>query len=69
MKKIYGAPPPSSEEHHKVIEDIQTILQGMRAQGYEMEGLAKAKAVLTRLNSAVMAQLEQMTVTTNAMQA
>ena len=34
-----------------------------------MEGLAQANAVLTSSNSAVMAQLAQMTVTMNSMQA
>ena len=36
---------------------------------FELEGLAQANAVLTNSNSAVMAQLAQMTVTMNAMQA
>ena len=41
----------------------------MQAQRYELEGLAQSNAVLTRSNSAVMAQLSQMTVTINNMQA
>ena len=69
MQILYVAPPPSPEEHHEVIEDIQTIVQGMRTQGFNMEGLAQANEVLTRSNSAVMVQLEQMNVTINAMQA
>ena len=41
----------------------------MRTQGYKLEGLEQANEVLTSLNSKVMAQLEQMTVTMNAMKA
>ena len=41
----------------------------MQTQGYDLEGLAQANVVLTSSNSAVMAQLAQMTVTMNAMQA
>ena len=40
LQNIYGAPPPSPEEHHDVIVDIQKNLQGMRTQGYDLEGLA-----------------------------
>ena len=69
MQNIYGAPLPPPVKRHEVIEDIHTIVQGMRTQGYNLEGLAQANAVLTSSNSAVMAQLAQMTVTMNAMQA
>ena len=69
VKTIYGAPPPSPGKHHEVIEDIQTIVQGMKTQGYKLEVLAQANEVLTSSNYAVMAQLAQMTVTMNAMQA
>ena len=69
MQKIYGAPPPSIEEYHEVTKDIQTTLQGMRTQGYELEGLAQSNAVLTSSNSAVMEHLEHMEVTMNAMKA
>ena len=41
----------------------------MQAQSYDLEGLAKSNAVLKSSNYAVMAQLEQMTVTMGAMQA
>ena len=41
----------------------------MQAQGYKLEGMAQSNAVLTRSNSASMAQLAQMTVTMNAMHA
>ena len=41
----------------------------MQAQSYDLEGLAQANAVLTRSNSAVMAQFSKMTVTMNAIQA
>ena len=68
VKKIYGAPPPSPEDHHEVIEDIKKIVQVIRTRGYELEELAQDNAVLTTSNSSVMAQLEHMTVTMNAMQ-
>ena len=67
VQNIYGAPPPSTEENNEAIEDIQTIVQGMQTQGYNLEGLAQANAVLTIPNSAVMAQLAHMTVTMNTM--
>ena len=50
-----------------MIKDIQTIRQGMQTQVYDLELLTQANAVLTRSNSAVMAQLAHMTVTMNAM--
>ena len=44
-------------------------MQGVQSQSCEVEGLTQANAVLTRSNSAVMAQLSQMTVTMNDIQA
>ena len=41
----------------------------MQTQGYELEGLAQANAVLTSPNSTVMSHLTQMNVTMNAKQA
>ena len=41
----------------------------MQMHSHELEGLAKANEILTISNTAVMAQLEQMTVTRNAMHA
>ena len=67
VQNIYGVPPPRPEEYHEVIEDIQKIMQVMQTQGYKLEGMSQANAVLTRSNSTVMAQLAQMTVTMNAM--
>ena len=69
VQNIYGAPPSYTEEHHEVIEEIQTIVQGMQTQGYDLEGLAQANAVLTRSNYMIIAQLVQMIVTMNVMQA
>ena len=40
----------------------------MRTQGYDLEGLSQANAVLNISNSAVMEQLEHMTVTMDAIQ-
>ena len=41
----------------------------MQTQRYKLEGLAQANAVLTILNSAVITQLAQMTVTMNTVKA
>ena len=41
----------------------------MQSQSYDLEELAQANAVLTSSNSAVLAQLSQMTVIMNAMKA
>ena len=54
VQKIYGAPLPFLEDHHEVIEDIQTIVKEMQTQDYDLEGLSQANAVLTSSNSAVM---------------
>ena len=67
LQNIYSEPPSSPEDHHEAIEYIQTIVQGIQTQVCNLEGLAQANAVLTTLNSAVMAQLEQMTMTMNSM--
>ena len=68
MQNIYDAPPPHPEKYHELIEEIKTIVQGIRTQGYDLEVMAQANAVLTRSNSAVMSQLAHMNVTINAMQ-
>ena len=68
VQNIYGAPPHPPEDHHKVIEDIQTVVQEMQTQCYDLEGMAQANAVLTILNYAVMVQLAQITVTMNTVQ-
>ena len=67
VQNICGALPPP-EEHHETIKDIQTTVQGIQAQSYELEGLAQANAVITSSNSAVMSQLAHMTVTMNSIQ-
>ena len=41
----------------------------MQTHRYQLEGMSQAKAVLKRSNYAVMAQLAQMIVTMNSMQA
>ena len=68
MRNIYGAPPHPPEQYHEAIQDIQTIVRGMQAHSYNLEGLSQANAVLTIQNSVVMSQLALMTVTMNAMQ-
>ena len=65
--KISALPPPP-EEHREEINNLNTIIQVMRTQSYKPEGLTQANAVLTSSNPAVMAQLEQMNLTMNAMQ-
>ena len=47
VQNINGAPPPYPEEHHEVIKYIQKIVQGMQTQGYELEEMTQANAVLT----------------------
>ena len=39
-----NAPPP--EEHHKAIDNLNTTVQVINTQSYEMEGLVQANAVL-----------------------
>ena len=63
---VYPLPP---EEHHEVIDNLHTIIQGMQTQIYDLQGLAQANAVLTSSKTGVLAQLTQMTVTMNDMQA
>ena len=69
IQNIYGIPPPQPEEHHKAIESLNTIVQGTQTQSYKLEELAQENSVITSSNSSDMAQLAQMTVTMNAMQA
>ena len=69
VQNIYGVSPPHTEDHHKAIDHINTMLQVIQTQIYELEVLAQANAVLTSSNAAIMAQLAHMTVTVNYMQA
>ena len=68
VQNIYVLPPPQPEYHHKSIELLNTTVQVMQIQSYELEGLAQENAVITSSNSEVMAQLAQMIVTMNVMQ-
>ena len=45
------------------------MIQGMQTQSYKLEVLAQANAFLRISNSSIMAQLSQMTVKMNAIQA
>ena len=63
VQNIYGIQPPSPEEHHKAIDHINIIVQGIHMQIHKLEGLAQANLFLTILNKAVRAQLEHMNVT------
>ena len=46
VQNIYGVPSPPPEEHHDMIDHINTISQGMQTQSYELEVLTQANAVL-----------------------
>ena len=61
VQSIYEVLQPTQEDHHKEIESLNTIMQGMQKNGYYVEGLTQVNVVLTIYNSTVMAQLEQMT--------
>ena len=57
VKNIYGVPPPPPEDNQKAIENLNTIVQGMQIQTYELEGLEQANILITRSNSAVMEKI------------
>ena len=67
IQNIYGVPPSPPAEHHKSIESLHKIVQGMQTQSYKLDGLAQANSVITSSNSTAMAQLVQTTVTMNSM--
>ena len=69
VQNIYGVPPPPPEDHHKSIDFLNTIVQGMQKRSYEMKGLAQTNAVRKKSNYEVMEQLLHMTATINVMQA
>ena len=69
VQNIYSVPSPPPEEHHEMIDHINTIFQVMQTQIYEPEVLTQANAVLIISNTVVMTQLAHMNVTMNAMQA
>ena len=66
IQNLYDVLPPPPEDHNEAVDFLNRIVKGMQNQSEEMEGLAQANAVLTSSNSAVMAQLEQITATMNA---
>ena len=67
VQNIHGVMPSHSEEHHEVVFNLNTTIQGMHMYICDLEGMAQANADLTRFNSAVMTQLAQMSVTLNSM--
>ena len=69
FKNIYGVPPLPLEKYHKAIDHINTVVQGRQMQSHNLEVLAQANSFLTRSNTVTLAQLAQMTVTVNDMQA
>ena len=69
VQNIHGIPPNPPEEHHKVIESLNKITQGIQTKIYELEGLAQSNAFLTSYNLALMVQLSQTNVTMNTTQA
>ena len=42
VQNIYGVPPLPPEEHHKVIDHVNIIFQGMKMQSHELEVLEKS---------------------------
>ena len=68
LHNIYSGPPPPPEEHHEAINQINTIVQGINKQSYDLEVLEQANGVLTSSNSKVMAQLSHINLTMNTMQ-
>ena len=69
VQNIYGVTPLPPEEYHEAIDNLNDITQGLQTHSNNLEGLSQANTRLTISNSAVMAQLAQMTVTMNIMQA
>ena len=65
VQNIHGLPPPPPEEHHEAINNLNTIIQGIHMQSYDLEVLAQTNAVLRSSNSGVMEQFTQMSVTMN----
>ena len=63
----FNVNPP--EDHHELINHINTIFQGIQIYSHKLEGMAQFNVVLTRSNTAVMALLAQMNVIMNAIQA
>ena len=62
MQNIYSEPTTDpTGDHNEAIESLQAITQGMQYQQYEIDLMAQENAVLIRTNSAVMAQLLQLT--------
>ena len=55
--------------HHKAIDHIKKIVQGMLMYSHYLEEMVQVNTVLTRPNIVVIEQLAQMTVTMNGMQA
>ena len=55
VQNIYVLPPPSIEEHHKTIDNLNTIEKEIKTQIYDLEGLAQANSVLTSSKSAAIA--------------
>ena len=62
MQNIYSVTTTDpTGDHNEAIESLQAITQGMQYQQYEIDLMAQENAVLIRTNSAVMAQLLQLT--------
>ena len=69
VQNVYGVTPLPLEEHQEVIDNLNTIFQGMQTHSYKLERMEQYNAVLTSSKSAVMAHLTQTTVAMNAIQA
>ena len=70
VQNIYSVTPtPPPEKHHEMIHNLNNFVQEIQTQSSKLKGMTQANSVLTRSNSAVMAQWAHMIVTMNAMQA
>ena len=68
--KLFGKLPPSPpEEHNAAIGSLHAITQVINYQRYEMNGLLQEKSVPISTNTAVMAQLVQLTADIGKIQA
>ena len=68
VQKIYGVTPTPTEYHHEAIDHINTIVQGIQTQRYDLEEMEQTNEALTSSKKLVMAKLAHITVTMNAMQ-
>ena len=66
VQNIYSVPPPPTEERHRAIYYLNTIVKRMQNQSYDMEVLSQANTVLTNSKYALMEILVQINAMMNA---